>query len=119
MRKRFLNKKQGARMRLVLRRGVAFGPGKADLLEEIGRTGSIAAAGRALGMSYTRAWSLVEAMNREFRAPLVMRSKGGASRGGATLTGLGSEVLARFRRLDAAAQRAVARDLAALRRLLA
>ena len=119
MRKRYGNKAEGARLRLVLKRGVAFGPGKADLLERIRESGSIAAAGRSLGMSYTRAWHLVEAMNREFRAPLVARSKGGAARGGASLTELGNEVLERFRRLDAAAQRAVARDLAALRRLVA
>ena len=118
MPRRYGNKVQGTRLRLVLKRGVAFGPGKADLLEHIRESGSIAAAGRRLGMSYTRAWHLVEAMNREFRAPLVEPSKGGAARGGAVLTPLGAEVLSRYRRLDAAAQRAVARDLAALRRLL-
>ena len=115
---RYGNKIEGARLRLVLKRGVAFGPGKADLLEHIRESGSIAAAGRTLGCSYTRAWHLVEAMNREFRAPLVERSKGGAARGGASLTPLGIEVLERYRRLDAAAQRAVARELGALRRLL-
>ena len=118
MRNRYGNQAEGARLRLVLKRGVAFGPGKADLLEGIRETGSIAAAGRSLGMSYTRAWHLVEAMNREFRVALVARRKGGAARGGAALTPLGAEVLARYRRLDAAAQRAVARELAALRRLL-
>jgi molybdate transport system regulatory protein len=119
VRRRYGNKTEGARLRLVLRRGVAFGPGKADLLEGIRDTGSIAAAGRALGMSYTRAWQLVEAMNREFRTPLVERSKGGAARGGASLTALGAAVLQRYRRIETAAQRAIARDLAALRRSLA
>ena len=119
MRNKYGNLKQGARLRLVLRQGVAFGPGKADLLDGIRDTGSIAAAGRALGMSYTRAWHLVESMNREFRAPLVARSKGGAARGGASLTVLGAEVLTRYRRIEAAAQRAIARELAALRRRLA
>jgi molybdate transport system regulatory protein len=117
LRKRLPNRTPGAKLRLVLKRGIAFGPGKADLLQGIRDTGSIAAAGRALGMSYTRAWHLVESMNRDFRAPLVTRSKGGAARGGAALTTLGIEVLARFQRLDAAARRAVARELSALKRL--
>lgn len=107
------------RLRIVLRKGVAFGPGKADLLQAIRDTGSIAAAGRSLGMSYSRAWQLVGAMNREFRAPLVTRAKGGATRGGASLTVLGSEVLGRYRSLEGAAQRSVAKDVAALRRKLA
>ena len=107
------------RLRIVLRKGVAFGPGKADLLETIRATGSIAAAGRSLGMSYSRAWQLVGAMNREFRSPLVPREKGGAARGGASLTPLGAEVLNRYRALEAAAQRSVAKEVAALRRKLA
>lgn len=107
------------RLRIVLRKGVAFGPGKADLLEAIRATGSIAAAGRKLGMSYSRAWQLVGAMNREFRSPLVTPAKGGAARGGASLTMLGDEVLARYRTLEAAAQRSVAKEIAALRRRLA
>lgn len=57
---------------------IAIGPGKADLLSAIAETGSIAAAGRRLDMSYRRAWLLVETMNRCFRAPLVEAAKGGA-----------------------------------------
>jgi molybdate transport system regulatory protein len=105
-------------VRFTLRKGVAFGPGRAQLLEGIRDTGSIAAAGRRMKMSYSRAWGLVEAMNREFRAPLVSSAKGGASHGGAVLTPLGSEVLAGYRRMEAAAERAVAADLAGLRRKL-
>jgi molybdate transport system regulatory protein len=104
----------GLRLRIVLRKGVAFGPGKADLLQAIHATGSIAAAGRELGMSYSRAWLLVHAMNREFRAPLVTPAKGGAARGGASLTALGIEVLARYRALEEAAERS--KEVAALRR---
>ena len=76
----------------MLRRGVAFGPGKAELLERIRDTGSIAAAGRQMKMSYTRAWGLVEEMNRHFASPLVASAKGGAERGGAQLTDLGAEL---------------------------
>ncbi len=108
----------GISLRVVLRKGVAFGPGKAELLEHIRDSGSIAAAGRRMKMSYTRAWNLVEAMNRDFAAPLVRSAKGGAGRGGAGLTPLGSEVLQRYRRMQAASMRAAAADLRALRRKL-
>jgi molybdate transport system regulatory protein len=106
-------------IRFTLRKGVAFGPGRAQLLEGIRDTGSIAAAGRRMKMSYSRAWGLVEAMNREFRRPLVASAKGGAAHGGAVLTPLGGDVLKRYRRMEASAARAVAADLAALRRKLA
>ncbi len=103
-------------IRFTLREGVDFGPGKAALLEGIRDTGSIAAAGRRLGMSYSRAWGLVEEMNGDFCTPLVRSEKGGATRGGAALTALGRDVLGRFRRMEGAAARAVATDLAVLRR---
>jgi molybdate transport system regulatory protein len=106
----------GAHIRVTLRKGAAFGPGKAQLLEGIRDTGSIAAAGRRMKMSYSRAWGLVEEMNAEFRVPLVTSAKGGATHGGAVLTRLGRDVLARYRRMEANAARAVAADLAALRR---
>jgi len=105
-------------LRVSLRDTVAFGPGKAALLEHIRDTGSIAAAGRRMKMSYTRAWGLVTDMNDDFRAPLVASAKGGAGRGGASLTPLGEDVLARYRRMERLAARAVAADLAALRRKL-
>jgi molybdate transport system regulatory protein len=115
---RHRDKTLGPRLRLSLRKGTAFGPGKADLLEGIRDTGSIAAAGRQMKMSYTRAWGLVSEMNAEFRAPLIESAKGGAVRGGAILTALGEEVLERYRRMERAAARAVATDLAALRKKL-
>ena len=101
-------------LRVILAKGVAFGPGKADLLEHIRDTGSIAAAGRRMKMSYTRAWGLVNDMNDDFVSPLVRSAKGGAGRGGAELTALGAEVLSRYRHLQSAAQRAAAADLKAL-----
>ena len=102
-------------LRVILRKGVAFGPGKAELLEHILAAGSIAAAGRKMGMSYTRAWSLVDTMNRGFASPLVASAKGGAQRGGAALTPLGEEVLRLYRRMEMAAARAAAKDLKALK----
>ena len=115
---RAANRTTGARLRLVLEPEVAIGPGKADLLEAIGRTGSIAAAGRDLGMSYKRAWSLIEALNRDFGAPLVATSKGGQTRGGAELTALGRDVLDLYRRMEANAGAAIESDLDALRELV-
>jgi molybdate transport system regulatory protein len=69
-------------------------------------------------MSYTRAWGLVTAMNREFRRPLVASAKGGAARGGASLTASGEDVLERYRRMEASAARAVANNVSELRRRL-
>jgi molybdate transport system regulatory protein len=76
---------------------IAMGPGKADLLEAIGREGSISAAARALGFSYRRAWLLVDAMNRCWREPLVL-ARGGSA--GAQVTPLGAQVLAQYRQLQ-------------------
>lgn len=104
-------------LRLDLAPGLSFGPGKADLLQGIAETGSIAAAGRRLGMSYKRAWSLVEALNGMFQAPLVAATKGGAAGGGASLTAEGEAVLAHYRTIRARAVEATAEPLEALRRL--
>ena len=73
---------------------IAMGPGKADLLDAIARTGSISGAGRAMGMSYRRAWLLVDAMNRCWAHPLVETMAGGAARSGAQLSATGRAVLA-------------------------
>ncbi|WP_284163405.1 LysR family transcriptional regulator [Frigidibacter sp. SD6-1] len=107
------------RLKVVMGPGLWIGPGKADLLEGIAATGSISAAGRRMGMSYKRAWGLVEVLNAMFDAPLVAASRGGAERGGAALTARGAEVLALYRRAEAASRAASAAEiggLAALRR---
>ena len=109
----------GVHLRVTLKRDVAIGPGKADLLEGVAATGSIAAAGRRMGMSYKRAWLLVDTMNRCFRAPLVEAAKGGRAGGGARLTSLGEEVLATYRGMQARTARAIAADLTRLKRELA
>jgi molybdate transport system regulatory protein len=79
----------------------ALGPGKIRLLELIGETGSISAAGRAMKMSYRRAWMLVDELNRMFRDPLVEARPGGAHGGGATLTDNGTDVVHRYREIEA------------------
>jgi molybdate transport system regulatory protein len=112
------NRTLGTRLRVVLEPDVAIGPGKADLLEGIRETGSIAAAGRRMGMSYKRAWYLIDSMNGCFRGPLVEAVKGGPAGGGARLTALGEEVLAGYRRMQALTAAAVAAELKGLARHL-
>lgn len=79
---------------------IAMGPGKADLLDAIAREGSISAAGRALGMSYRRAWLLVDTMNRCFEKPLVETHPGGGKQAGARLTVSGEAALMAYRALS-------------------
>ncbi len=96
--------------------GGRLGPGKVALLEAIGREGSISAAARALGMSYRRAWALVEEVNATFAGPAVAASAGGRRGGGAALTPLGAELVAAYRAIEDAAATAAARHLVALAR---
>lgn len=102
------------KLRLDYGPALTLGPGKAELLEGIGQLGSISAAGRRMGMSYKRAWSLVDGMNRSFAAPLVSSERGGAGGGGAALTPAGHEVLTRFRQIAAAAHDCAHADMDAL-----
>lgn len=106
------------KIRLLIGEAVALGPGKARLLEVIGEEGSIRKAAKRLGMSYRRAWLLVDAMNADFAEPLVERSRGGAGGGGATLTPLGEDALARYRALEDKAADALKDDLADFQKLL-
>lgn len=112
------NRKTGVRLRIVLEPAIALGPGKADLLDGIEATGSIAAAGRRLGMSYKRAWTLIEALNRDFAAPLVSTTRGGRSHGGAALTETGRRVLVLYRAMEDRATAATEAEMRALRGLL-
>ncbi|MGI4795800.1 MAG: winged helix-turn-helix domain-containing protein, partial [Janthinobacterium lividum] len=75
----------------------ALGPGKVRLLEKLGETGSISAAGRAMGMSYRRAWLLIDALNQTFRQPVVRTRGGGTGGGGADLTEFGVALVANYR----------------------
>lgn len=106
------------RLRLLLGDDIALGPGKAELIEHIARTGSISAAARAMDMSYTRAWKLVRTMNASFSGPLVDCTRGGRAGGSATVTALGRQVVRLYRRMEKAGRRAVAADLRDLRKLL-
>ena len=102
------------KLSIVLGSGARFGPGKAALLESIRDTGSISAAARGMGMSYKRAWLLLDSINGAFEQPAVAAATGGHRGGGARLTGFGRDLLERYRRMEARTQADLADDLAAL-----
>ena len=115
----FGNVTEGLRFRVVLKPGVALGPGKADLLQAIDETASLTAAAARFGMSYKRSWTLVQEMNAAFAKPLVETEKGGSGGGGgAKLTRLGKRILKRYRQMEADAGKAVAAGISDLRRHL-
>ena len=101
-------------LRLDLASNVRLGPGKIRLLEEIARLGSISAAGRALKMSYRRAWLLVDDLNSCFRAPVVATRLGGAGGGKAGVTPLGRSVIRAYRAMEKDAERICRRRSTAL-----
>ncbi len=107
------------RLRILFGSNAMLGPGKAELLDHIHATGSITAAGARMGMSYKRAWGLVETLNATFREPVVITMRGGAKGGGAQLTQTGQAVLTHYRRIEDRLRTDSEADLAALRRLLA
>ena len=113
--------KNDVQFRLRVRRGetIAVGPGKVALLEAIAGTGSISAAARALGMSYRRAWLLIDELNRSMTRPAVGTAAGGSHGGGSILTEDGLEVVRLYREIERKAAQATTREIAALEKLLA
>ncbi|WP_281302306.1 LysR family transcriptional regulator [Iodidimonas sp. MBR-55] len=105
-------------IRIIFGPNAMIGPGKAALLYQIMQKGSISAAGRAMGMSYKRAWMLIENLNAMFREPLVESNRGGPGGGGALLTPIGKEVLRLYRQLQNDAAQSSAPSLEALSLLL-
>ena len=101
-------------IRIDLASGGRIGPGKVALLEAIGTTGSISAAGRAMKMSYRRAWQLVEDLNRNLGNPVVETAAGGAGGGGARLTEAGRTLVERYRAVEQAAAETARTHLVAL-----
>jgi molybdate transport system regulatory protein len=102
---------KGLTLRVLGKGAPAMGPGKAELIERIAQTGSISAAARAMGMSYRRAWQLVEALNRAYREPVINTAVGGKRGGGARVTAFGKRLAARFRAMERKASAAIAADL--------
>ena len=101
-----------ARIRIGFPQQRQLGPGKIALLEAIGRTGSIAAAGREMGMSYRRAWLLIDAANKMFKRPLVVVSLGGQHGGGTQLTDFGRALIAAYQRIEERTRTAIREELA-------
>ena len=106
------------KLRVMFGPEIAMGPGKAELLQAIAETGSITASAKRLGMSYRRAWLLVDTMTRCFREPVVASATGGTGGGGAQVTAFGRRVLARYRAMRVRVDRALDPELAAFSRLL-
>jgi molybdate transport system regulatory protein len=106
------------KLRVMYGAEIAMGPGKAELLESIAATGSISESARRLGMSYRRAWLLVDTMNRCFREPVVASAAGGSGGGGAQVTAFGKRVLERFHAMKAKVDRALDPELARFSELL-
>ncbi len=106
------------KLRVMFGPDIAIGPGKSELLAAIAETGSISASAKRLGMSYRRAWLLVDTMNRCFREPVVASATGGAGGGGAHVTDFGREVVARFEAMGRAVDRALDPELERFAELL-
>lgn len=106
------------RLRITRGDDIAVGPGKIELLEAIAASGSITAAAKQLGMSYRRAWLLVDTMNRNFRSPVVAAESGGSHGGGTALTPTGTAAVRLYREAEAKAAKGAARELAALKKLM-
>jgi molybdate transport system regulatory protein len=106
--------------RFRIRRGpdIAIGPGKAELLEHLQQTRSIARAAKSMKMSYMRAWTLIRTMERCFKQPLVRAARGGAKGGGAALTETGQKVLSLYQRLETESLQATQATWSELRTLL-
>lgn len=88
------------RLRVRVRDEIALGPGKIELLARIQQTGSITEAARQMGMSYMRAWKLIQTMNGCFKEPLVLAVRGGQRRGGAQLTKVGARALQLYQKME-------------------
>ena len=97
---------------------LAVGPGKIALLEAIGRTGSITAAAKALGMSYRRAWLLVEQINESLQEPAVTAATGGRQGGGAALTPSGERVIELYRSIEDIARSSAKEEFRAVGKLV-
>lgn len=103
------------RPRIYIGDGIAIGPGKIDLLRQIGETHSIAAAARALGVPYKRAWLLIDSLNQGFGRPVVETATGGKGGGGALLTMLGQQLIERYDTLEISLNASAGKELQALR----
>jgi molybdate transport system regulatory protein len=97
---------------------VAIGPGKIELLEAVQQQGSISAAARSLGMSYRRAWLLIDELNRSLKQPATVSEQGGQTGGGCALTTVGENIVKLYRDIETQAEKACAKEISALTKLV-
>ncbi|RFU44832.1 LysR family transcriptional regulator [Paraburkholderia sp. DHOC27] len=105
-------------MRIRTGETVALGPGKVDLLEAVREQGSISAAARSLGMSYRRAWLLIDELNKSLKSPATVSEQGGQSGGGCVLTPVGETIVRLYREVEAQAQKSCAKQISELTRMI-
>ena len=105
------------RPRVYIGENISIGPGKIDLLRQIGETRSIAAAARSIGLPYKRAWLLIDSLNQGFGCPVVETATGGRGGGGALLTPLGQQLIERYDALEASINTRSSKELQALQAL--
>lgn len=115
---RKVKSKTKPRLRVLIGSATALGPGKVDLLEAVGRSGSISGAARELNMSYRRAWLLIDTMNRCFKEDLVVTVTGGKGGGGAEITPMAYEIISRYREMEEKAADSVRQELTFFENLL-
>ena len=101
----------GLTLRVLAKELPAMGPGRARLISLIDSTGSISAAAREMGMSYRRAWQLVEDINKSFNRPIIITAVGGKRGGGAAVTAVGREIVLLYRNMEEKASSAIAADI--------
>ena len=106
------------RLRVMVGKEIVLGPGKIDLLEAIVRSGSISSAAREMGLSYRRAWMLVDTMNRYFQKPPVIRVTGGKGGGGAELSEMGRHIVSLYRNMEAKTQKVVQEEWNEIKKLI-
>jgi molybdate transport system regulatory protein len=106
------------RLRIMCGRDAALGPGRVQLLEQIGETGSLRAAAEQMGMAYMTAWMHVQTLNRRFRSPVVLATRGGKTGGGAVLTDMGRRVVALYHRMEEQSHAAIQEDFREFQSLL-
>jgi molybdate transport system regulatory protein len=106
------------RMRIRQADAVAIGPGKIDLLEAVHEHGSISAAARSLGMSYRRAWLLIDELNGTLKSPATSSETGGSSGGGCVLTPVGEKIVRLYREIEEEAARSCSPQISALTRMM-
>jgi len=111
-------KKLAPRLRILFGEATALGPGKVELIEAIERSGSISGAAKQMGMSYRRAWNLVDSINHDFKEPIIQTNAGGKGGGGATISVIGQEILLRYRAIEDKAMASVEKEVATFGRYL-